>query len=94
MARGILVPHPGIEPVPSAVEAWTVNCWTTRKVPFIYLFLVLKTASVKPDSEYLVPEVELRVCVCVCVWFCEDITGAGSSMCESECVNICLTPPL
>ena len=53
-----------------------------------------QTASVKPDSEYLVPEVELRVCVCVCVWFCEDITGAGSSMCESECVNICLTPPL
>ena len=41
MARGILVPHPGIEPVPSAVEAWTVNCWTTRKVQFIYLFLVL-----------------------------------------------------
>ena len=51
-----------------------------------------QTASVEPDFEYLVPEVEL--CVCVCVWFCEDARGAGSSMCESECVNICLTPLL
>ena len=29
----ILVPRPGIEPVPSAVEAWSLNHWTTREVP-------------------------------------------------------------
>ena len=51
-------------------------------------------ALVEPDSDYLVPEVELCVCVCVCVCFCEDARSVGSSMCESECVNICLTPTL
>ena len=29
----ILVPQPGIEPVPPAVEAWSPNHWTTREVP-------------------------------------------------------------
>ena len=33
----ILVPWPGIEPVPSAVEAWNLNHWTTREVPCIRL---------------------------------------------------------
>ena len=32
-ACGILVPRPGIEPVPLAVEAWSLNHWTTREVP-------------------------------------------------------------
>ena len=32
MARGILVPQPGIEPVPAAVKAWSLNHWTTREV--------------------------------------------------------------
>ena len=31
-ARGILVPQPGIEPVPPAVEAWRLNHWATRQV--------------------------------------------------------------
>ena len=30
---GILVPQPGIEPVPHAVEAWGFNHWTSREVP-------------------------------------------------------------
>ena len=30
-ACGILDPQPGIEPVPPAVEAWSLNCWITRE---------------------------------------------------------------
>ena len=30
---GTLVPRPGIESVPPAVEAWSLNHWTTREVP-------------------------------------------------------------
>ena len=32
-ACGILVPWPGIEPAPPAVEAWSLNYWTAREVP-------------------------------------------------------------
>ena len=32
-AGGILVPQLGIEPVPPAVEAWSLNHWTAREVP-------------------------------------------------------------
>ena len=30
-ARGVLVSQPGIKPVPPAVEAWSLNHWTTRE---------------------------------------------------------------
>ena len=30
---GIMVPPPGIEPVPPEVEAWCLNHWTSREVP-------------------------------------------------------------
>ena len=30
---GILVPRPGIEPGPPALEAWSFNHWTAREVP-------------------------------------------------------------
>ena len=33
-ACGILVSWPGIEPTPPAVEAWSLNHWTTREVLF------------------------------------------------------------
>ena len=33
MACRILVPQPGIEPMPSAVEARNLNHWTAREVP-------------------------------------------------------------
>ena len=42
---GILVPHPGIEPVPPALEAQSPNRWTAGEFPgnsffkFIYLFI-------------------------------------------------------
>ena len=32
-ACGILVPWPGIEPAPSAVEVWSPNHWTAREFP-------------------------------------------------------------
>ena len=33
VGREILIPQPGIESVPSAVEAWNLNHWTAREVP-------------------------------------------------------------
>ena len=36
LACKILVPRPGIEPVLSAVEAWSLNHWTTREVFFFF----------------------------------------------------------
>ena len=41
VACRILVPRPGIEPVPPAVEARNLNRWTAREVPtvnFLYKF--------------------------------------------------------
>ena len=32
-AYGILIPRPGMEPVPPAIEAQSLNHWTTREVP-------------------------------------------------------------
>ena len=36
MACGILVPWLGIEPAPPALEAWSLNHWTAREVPFFF----------------------------------------------------------
>ena len=33
----ILVARPGIEPVPTPVEAQSFNCWTAREVPLIFI---------------------------------------------------------
>ena len=33
IAGGILVPGPGIEPMPSAAKAWSPTHWTAREVP-------------------------------------------------------------
>ena len=33
MACRILVPWPGIEPMPPTEEAWSLNQWTPREVP-------------------------------------------------------------
>ena len=30
---GILVPQPGIKPMPPAVEVWSPNHWTAREFP-------------------------------------------------------------
>ena len=38
---GILVPWPGIEPVPPAVEVQSLSHWTAREVPHLCTFLTL-----------------------------------------------------
>ena len=38
VACGILVPRPGIKPVPHAVEVQSLNHWTTREVPPPHVF--------------------------------------------------------
>ena len=47
----ILFPWPGIEPGPSAMEAWSLNHWTAREFPWV----IIKIAS----------SVFMHVCVCV-----------------------------
>ena len=39
MAYGMLVPWPEIEPVSPAMEALSLNHWTTKEVPLIALFV-------------------------------------------------------
>ena len=36
----ILVPQPGVKPTPPAVEAWSLNHWTTREVPYSLQFKI------------------------------------------------------
>ena len=40
-ACGILVPWPGIEPVPAALEVWSLNHWKAREVPEAFLWYLL-----------------------------------------------------
>ena len=37
MACGVLVPQSGIEPVPPALEAWSLSHWTSREIPHFKL---------------------------------------------------------
>ena len=46
VACGILVPPPGLEPVPPAVEARNLNHWTLREVPrFLFNLSVFPSCS-------------------------------------------------
>ena len=46
MACRILVPSPGIEPMPPAVEAWSLTYWTAKEVlGSIFLNVVLVRVS-------------------------------------------------
>ena len=38
MAHVILVPHPGIEPVPPTLESQSLNHWTAREVLYAFLY--------------------------------------------------------
>ena len=49
--RGILVPQSGMEPVPLALEAWSLNHWTPGKPPFFSFETVL--ATVVPMSFHI-----------------------------------------
>ena len=45
-AYGILVPWPGIEPMPSAVKMWSPNHWTSREFPIAHFILEPKGKKV------------------------------------------------
>ena len=42
-ALRILVPRPGMEPMPPALGAWSLNHWTTREVPILTSWSLLFT---------------------------------------------------
>ena len=42
LACGILVPQRGIKPTPPAVEARSLNHWTTRETPRLLLLIIRK----------------------------------------------------
>ena len=37
MVYGILVPGPGIEPISSSLEARSLNHWTTKEAPVVFI---------------------------------------------------------
>ena len=45
----ILVPRPGIEPLPPAVEARSLNHWTTREVPRLSFFIQHNSTEIHPS---------------------------------------------
>ena len=51
-ARRILVPRPGIEPAPPAVEAQSLNCWTTREVPEKKLIINEQVGNLSRETNY------------------------------------------
>ena len=50
VACGILVPRPGIELVPPALEAWVLNHWTTREVPLLSISCLATTGIIPQIS--------------------------------------------
>ena len=50
MGYGILVPWPGIEPTPPAMEAWSVKHWSTKEVPTSQHFRSCPSSGDLPDS--------------------------------------------
>ena len=50
----ILVPQPGIKPMPPAMRAQSLNHWTTREVPSVYFemisLLLSQTVQMKPPQ--------------------------------------------
>ena len=49
-ACGILVSWPGIEPAPPALEAWSLNCWTTREVLESQICISILDVSLGPSD--------------------------------------------
>ena len=51
-SSGILVPQPRIKPTPVALEAWSLNHWTTREVPPLKTSEDHNSRSPPTDSAY------------------------------------------
>ena len=54
-ARGISVPRPGIELMPSAVEVQSLNYWATREVPRVYLLKICTKEIIHTQSRVQPP---------------------------------------
>ena len=72
MACGILVPWPGIEPASPAVEAQTLNHWTTSKVPSVFILFDFSSIYHTPSfsglsSSVSVPHTLLNILLPFCV---------------------------
>ena len=52
-ACGILVPPPGTELRPPALEAQSLNHWTTRKVPQMLSFILLSSCDIVIYNKYI-----------------------------------------
>ena len=62
VAHTILVPQPGIKPVPRAVEVWSLNHRTTREIPLGSFFFFLIKA--------LILFITLLTKYCLCLLIC------------------------
>ena len=65
----ILVSQPGIEPVPPAVEVWSLNHWTAREVPcfsfFFFFFLLAYGLLNFLNNSIVIYYVFLSVSLCI-----------------------------
>ena len=66
MVCGILVPQPGMEPVPPTMEAWSLNHWTVREAPGPRLY---STCAPTSEEQSCCPQVAF------CVIPCEDYSS-------------------
>ena len=62
---GILLPQPGMEPMPLAVEAWSLSHWTIGEVPGIKILFLRKAqpAPAQPSPSGLCTSHLVRNCV-------------------------------
>ena len=57
VAGRILVLQQGVIPMPSAVEPWSLNHWTTREVPICPLFTDIYSSSATRQTLYSMMEI-------------------------------------
>ena len=78
-ARGILIPPPGIELRPPALEAQSLNHWTTRKVPQMLSSILLSSCDIVMYNKYIlvfVPTSGIQT---------KEVRSGGSDGKESAC---------
>ena len=64
MACGILVPRPGIEPAPPALEAQSLNHWTAREAPQASFENSADLATLGPHPDVAALATALERCGC------------------------------
>ena len=89
LACGILVPQPGIEPRPPAVEVWSPNHWTAREVPGLFL---TDDAACREDVSgvfrwiciYIYIYIYIYVYILACSLFPSSCVKATSALCREK----------